>query len=204
VPFDLEAVAGAQVQGRSLRAVQPLPHHELLGTHLRQRLAASGIEEAIVAEALHLRLATGEHLGVARNVEVGLRIVVVDELDPARALAALGGKALESPLPPGLPAAHRMVADGSVAERWVIAAIGDHQLVRLLVVLEEVMDPLVPEPAFDKGEIALLVLADVLLLRVLGPQPQLEVDVARQPGRAQHRGDDLGDGLIDEHAAVVG
>src|SRR5262249_47433657 len=100
-------------------------------------------------------------------------------------------------------AGQRVVTNGPIIERRVKRAmIRDDEALVSVGVLEEVVHPLELKPAVDKVEIALLVLADVLLHLVLVVEPE-GVLVRREASALEDFLDDVGDRLTGEDAAVA-
>ncbi len=103
----------------------------------------------------------------------------VERLDVARGPFARGEVAHE-PRPEG---------------RVRVARVGDDQPLRRAVVFEEVVDALALHPAVEKVEVALLVLADVLVGAVAAVEAE-RVVAAREAARAQRRLEDVGRRLL--------
>ena len=78
--------------------------------------------------------------------------------------------------------------------------VGDQELLAVLGLLEAVEEAEPLHPPAEEGEVALLVLDDVLLRGVALDQAQLEVGAVGEPALGQHRRDDVGDRLLVEAA----
>src|SRR5262249_6013347 len=139
----------------------------------------------------------------ARHVEFRLGVVVILEGDACGQRAMAARERAEALAGIGVVARRGEEPNRRLVELPLKrAAVRDDELLAILAVLEIVVKPLALHPSGDEVEIALLVLAHVLLDRILRGKLQ-NVRIRGEPIVVEDDLDDVGDRLVRKYAAMV-
>ena len=139
----------------------------------------------------------------AVQIEARLDRIVIGELDLGRQRDVPAMKGIERSAGAHVLASLREEPHRLVSERAVErSAIGDDELLALVALLEVVIEPLALHPSRNEGEIALVVLANVIDGLVDAVQSELVIG-RNESSALQDLLEDLNERVADEDAAVV-
>jgi len=183
---EVEQVAGGQPEAVAHPAIALGVAADLLGADPRQRGAFLRRGE-MVAMLDHDPVAVGIDLGLGAQRQMGQAVIVVAQHHLGRQRVGLVDEIADR-----VRHLLQQAADPAVAEAGVAMAgiegdpgIPEHDDVAPVEMLEEVEDPVLLGEAGDEGEIALLILRDVIVRGVVLAQPELDVGGVEPAG--EHR-----------------
>ncbi len=200
VLIDLEGVPGPEIPRAPFAGDDGLGREERARRHLGEPRALGRREEAraVVDDGA----ARGRDVGLARQIERGLEVIVVLELDRFGQRAHGRRERVERLARGDVVAEDRVIRHRRLAERLVRGlVVGDDELLFVVALLEEIRDALALHPPREEGKVALFVLADVLFGRVTGAQLD-GVVVAREARVFERLVEDVAHALVGEDAAV--